>query len=854
MPGEYTLSEQDVSSGLYRFTRNRFTNAGQDSYDLPPSQDQDAFEYMQNTMPIVTDHIERRWGLSPLTTPTISPLRMAEYRVSTNLIRGIVVTDGSTAALLNEADLTTLVQPIFTYTNSAQPPRFVTSRSYLYTGNGSDMYKSSGAVGSAVQQNWGIVAPGLETTPIGPNDPGSSSEQPWTGWQTPGGIFVGPNQGYATYNLLNSFSGTPLTPGNYGFVVPADVTVTGIQVDIYGFATGNTQPLGSVSLQKAAGGSSQPILTTLPAADGQITLGGPGILWGAGWNGADFADFVQGQESGTGFRVSFTPQADPTGPAPNINFSLDAMKVTLYYDASFTFTTPIAVGGNITLSGGRRYQAVFQNSANNGASDLSNPTISTGPITSMSVQLESLPVSADPQVTNLVLLATPDGGDLSTLYELAILPNGTTTYTDNTPEDVLLFNNVWQETDDQGVEHGVSGNTPPPVSNIFCKHKGRIYFLQGTTLWFSKSNDEMLTSTGLMCGRYEESVPGDYQMDVSDEAEIGSCLFSDGSILYISTEKQVRRLYGDGPLNYAKPETHFTEVGVMCQELLTTISVDGRPAGVVWLTPDLKIIGSDFLFYQNLGTPIQNILNTINPNAVKNVGWSTFIARGAYQFVVFGLPTGTSTQIDTILVFDMKRKKWHTWVLPQGIVVQSLLRNITLNGTPRLLVGGYYTGPGITQQGPGPQPQIRFHWWPGGGPNPVPMTGTQTFIWELTPNNVQDVVTTALTVPITGQLRTTWQYFEDQNLRKDFDEIEVFTKDPALTLTMEGATNSAEFTSPHSILVNSPLRVSAFGEYKWYLAGCPTTDRYYRFTFTSTFADRSFTDGYRMDVIPEHKF
>lgn len=1052
---EYSLAEQDPQSGLFRYTRNRFSTAGQNSFDTPPTQDPDAFELMQNTLPVVTDHLERRWGLNPLlTNPSANALRLAEFRISTGLIRGIVSTDNTKAVLYNEADFSTLVDPLFNYANPAQPPRFLTSRSYLYSGNGSDMLKSNGVAGSAVQQNWGIVAPGIETAPFGPNNPGAVASVPvHNGWTNPGALITGapfvdgnlqelagwatlvggdvggvpptsygftqfqPPSGtamqlstngpasanwrayitggrpifaqnigllnmsftlntdvntpgvaqaiefdtrvsvdgwnynfsarlnyaaggtlqisdgsqpanwvdtgfvpgvltpgttyqilceykfdttakkysiiavtigatryvipsnlqnltplnlswadgaypqlqqningsggaysmlvdnmeylwprvagsqYATYTLQNGQTiGPDLEPGFYGFNVSSDINVSGVQVDVYGYSTGNAEGILQVSLNKATGGTSEIKLANLatdPAT--HIVLGGPKDLWGTQWSSADFSDGDPSKFVMSGFYVNGIPLAP--GPAgtyvPDINFFISAIQVTIYYPGSFSFTL---AAGNIALLNGRRYGLVFQNGANNGTSDLSAMTPSTGALTSKEVVLNGLPVSPDPQVTGKVLLATADGGDISTLYQVAILPNSTTTYTDDTSEDALLLANIWQETDDQGIEHGVSGNTPPPATNLFCKHKGRVYFLQGSTLWFSKSNDEMLTSTGLLCGRYEESVPGDYQMDISDEAEIGSCLFSDGTILYIATEKQIRRLYGDGPTNFAKPETHFTEVGVLCPELLSTISVDGRPAGVCWVTPDLKVIGSDFLFYQNIGTPVQDILDNINADVIRSVGWSTFIAKGPFQFYVLAVPTGSNTAIDTLLIYDFTRKKWHTWVLPDGLVVQSLLRNITVNGTPRLLLGGHY----LVKSG-GTQRQVPY-------------------IWELSPDLSQDQVTATLTLPITAKIRTTWQYFEDQNLRKDFDEIEIFTKDPNMTLTLEAASNIDEFDNPVPVVSNMTLRKSAFGEYKWYLAGYPTVDRYYRFTFTSSLADRAFTDGYRMDIIPEHRF
>src|SRR5258708_32324032 len=161
--------------------------------------------------------------------------------------------------------------------------------------------------------------------------------------------------------------------------------------------------------------------------------------------------------------------------------------------------------GPITLNSGRVYYAVFHNSVTGHYSDLSPVSASTNAATGAFFPLTNIPVSSDPQVDSVYILATADGGDPTILYLVGFVTNGTTTFTDNIAEPSLILGLVYQFTDTSGNNFGVVGNQPPPQGSLIIKHRGRLFTAVGQIVYFSKSFSELITSTTTITGRYEEA-------------------------------------------------------------------------------------------------------------------------------------------------------------------------------------------------------------------------------------------------------------------------------------------------------------------------------------------------------------
>ena len=484
-------------------------------------------------------------------------------------------------------------------------------------------------------------------------------------------------------------------------------------------------------------------------------------------------------------------------------------------------SSPISAGA-ITLTTGRVYFVVYFNNVSQSYSDLSPASAITGPLTAENEELTDIPVSTNPQVTSKLILATADGGDPTTLYELAIIPNAQTSYLDATPEATLLAATIWQDTDSSGNTHGVFGNFPPPVGAMYpTTHNGRIWLTTGEILLFSKSLDDVTTSSGVIAGRYEEAWPPSNAINVAVGAEEIHGLLSDGQTLYIGTESHIFRVTGDSPSNFSEPEIVFPQTGLLNQDVWQLVYLEGTPVGTMWLTPDLRVMGSDFNTYDDVGTPVQDTLNNINL-AATYPAWAVMVSNGPYNFYILAVPTGSNNSPDTFLVFDMRLRKWYTWNFADNFV--SGIFYTTLSGIPRWIF--------------------------------TDATGTVRLI---DPTMVEDRATDAAPVPITSTIQTSWLDMGDDRLRKSLNECEVLTVDPNIEVTIWGATTTLEFSAPNSELVANQVPIQNFlGDYKVFLTGTQSIDRNYRYKFVSTSTSTSSTSdtilsAFAVEARPLHR-
>ena len=800
--------------GQWRYIRSTFALAGQDSFTLPPSQNPDMFELLQNILPPAQQSLQRRWGYTFLNTLNVSTLNgtvvaATLYYNFTNNFRKIVWPVGNLVQVTNE-DGSNYDTALFT--SMAQPVRLCSSRSFAYfaSGNVSDLLKWDGSAtanglssGNQGVTKWGIdinntIAGG---SVFGPNAVGTASTVggAWSevlNIKVADGVYA---TGTATVTgpfqsaQVGQMSGTAL-----GFALAIDDKILGVQVQIKGFqaVTAGSLGLGGsanlvVQLIKNSVVVGVAELVALPGSNGFVTVGGSNDLWGSTWVASD----INNSNFGVAIFASAKTGSHTTGAT--VQFNVDFVEVTVY-----STTNGIIVGaptsGSITLISGRTYFYAFQNSYTGHISDLSGPSASTGPLTSKNQPLSSIGVSADPQVDTVIILATSDGGDQTLLYFVVALANGTTTYTDNTPDTILVTGNVYFETDQFGNEIGVADNTPPPSQLLYpTPHRGRIYGASNQNLFFSKAESELLTSTGLLAGKFEEAWPGLNYFTITSGADVITGLLTDGSVLYVGTTRKVVRLFGDGPSNFTKPEVLFNDVGVLNQDVWRMVFSQGNPLGAMWLTPDYKVMGSDFNTYINVGLPIQDVLNSINTSVAAMVSWSAYVALGIYNLYILAIPTGINTEPDTLLVFDLNGRQWFTWNLADQPV------------------GGVWN---ITQPG---QP-VTYFLAPSGALYQFDQTQTQDRVGN-TPVNVQ------------AQARTSWLGIVDPSARLYMNEIEVATADPNLQVTVEGASTSAEFAGQQNAVVTAaPLVTKPRGELAVFLSTTPCKDRYYRLTFTST--------------------
>ena len=627
-------------------------------------------------------------------------------------------------------------------------------------------------------------------------------------------------------------SGTdPIGPGT--FLITSIVNSTQFKVD-FTRPNGGSVPVplggGGTATVSAGGTTTAPIFqvaltadgvtqlgtshstTSLPASISKVTFGGPNDLWGT-------ASFVPNSNFGV-----FMSTTLGSG-WPDTTFSVDFVQITLFF-VPLALNATIGAAGNITLLNGRVYYYAFQRSNTGTTSGLSNASLSTGPVTSKQINLSNIGISNDPQVDTVLILATADGGDQTTLYELARLPNGTTTYTDNTPDALtasvptgpsLLTSNVWQDTDIFGNLHGIANNDLPPIAFFPTKHKGRLYMANGPNLFFSKNLDDITTSTGTITTKWEEAWPATNVLDISQQDETIQGLLSDGETLWIGTERSIRRLVGDSPANFQIPEVQFNEAGLLSQEVWKIVMFEGQPVGVMWLTPDLRLMSSDFNTYKDIGTPIQDVLNSINNSALSSAH-ACFVSGAAFDLYMLYIPTGTNTTPDTVCVYNIRSQRWTIWN-PTDTVTTSLF-NIAVNGIPQWLFAS------------------------GAGP---------LYFWDPSVNVDRNGGVTS-TYPASAQ--TSWLDLGDATMRKALNQILITTSDVGLSLTVFGATTDGDLDSGAvTIATNIPVQTGPLGDIFVPLAGYVTKYRWYKFLFTSSNSTtQDVLDAFNLEVIPFHRW
>jgi hypothetical protein len=478
-------------------------------------------------------------------------------------------------------------------------------------------------------------------------------------------------------------------------------------------------------------------------------------------------------------------------------------------------TTAVTIGalaaGSVTLLQGRKYYGAFKNSTTGHVSDLNPVSVTTGPVAAQNIPLTWAETTTDTQVDRRLWLATADGGNEETLYLLADTAIATTTLTDNITDDVLILGSTYLEVDDFGEQHGIADNSPPPMGTFPTKHKGRIWVVNGQNLYFSKNQDEVTNSQGLITSRYEESWPADYVLDIAEGTETVRGLLSDGDVLYVGTERHVRKISGTGPSDLTVPEIAFNNVGVLNQDVWKIVYSEGAPVGSIWLTPDFRLIASDFNVYRNVGEPVQTTLNSINRSAASKCH-AMFGSEGAYDLYILAVPTGVNTECDTLIVYQLSTKKFFIWKLPE--VTYSMHFNVKADGTPQWLF----------------------------------TSATSLLQFDKTVRQDHGI-------SFTVTVRTSWLNLGDSSTRKVLNELE-FLGDPNVAITVEGATTDAEFLAPQTVVSGSTVTTGPLGQLKLYLAGKTSKSKFYRFSYvmgSNNSSNSGDIDGYSAEAFAIHR-
>lgn len=744
---------------LERTTFTGFTSVGIDRFTNILSMSPEGFLSLDNIIPSSDGSFDRRWGLAVRTTPawTDATQRLFSYAAKADTTNpGTVDSYGIFAAHGNKLDLDWAEAGPFPFNSLTFPTAndiyAVVSRGYLYASDSSARGKklNPSQAGHDTAEKWGIITP----TPGG-----------WIGGSGIGGISEG--------------------------VSSATISIIG------------------------GGGA---------GATGTVTIGSGGVITGAGLTAL-----------GSGYVTEpIVTIANVGGTVTGrIRAVIGTDSTSVYYQK----VVSLVMEGTITLNAGRMYAIAFKNSETGHVSDFATGlmvgyNLFSDSSNTYTQSVGTLPVfmsfqipDSDPQVDQVVLLATADGGDLSTLYEVHTfdltdftLAAGTysLTYYDHLPDtfngtsgvtDTLLAQNIWVEPDGLGGTVGIDGNTPPLDGlTKYILHKGRFFGTDGKSLYFSKSLAEVTTSTGLITSKWEEAWPGDYLFDVAYGDELIVGLISDGDILYIGTTKNIYRLLGDSPSNFALPATIFRGVGVLSQDCWSVFYKDDVPAGYTWVTPDRKIMLSDFNSYTEIGKYIYPLLGGATPVQVQSVSY------GPYSLAIYSLNTTNSWKY---FIYDTKEGGWYSWTRDLSSMGGGFF---TLNSQPIL---SYTDSSGISRIYTG----AFLHKGATDASFLVYFEPTQFFDAALGSVLTQNT--------INYDIRTGWLDMGDSTAFKVINDMEVWSLDVPLQVSAYGLSHLDSFGS-EVLLKTGSLVTGPMGMKKFYLAGTDTANRYFSFRFFST--------------------
>lgn len=757
---------------LERLAFGNFTGATIDQFTDPVAQNPSSFLNMQNVLPCISGGFNLRWGLSLAETVsrTTPYIRMMSYAAAQD------------TTLSGSSDTRLLLGTDGQHVDVLYPE--VGSAGFAFTA-----FPSTGNVFGITSRDW-FYASNEVSRPWKVDFSEASVNTNWQwGINDPPGVAAGSQAIYPIVFDTSTVSFPQATSGINYTSAPTVVLTGGGGTGAAG--TAHVHNGGVTTIDVSAGGSGY---TTAPA----VTFTGGG---------------------GTSALAVAVVGTDPSNTA------------------TYQKVVAIVSTGAVILNVGRRYAIALKNSytghtgsfipSNNlfgySLSADSDAIVFQG-ATQITVGITmTFSGAIDPQWDTVVLLATTDGGDLEHLYEVAQIPRSsfsvagsvyTFTYIDQTPDTyndtygsgaTLINNNLWVDVDANNNIIGIFENEPPPPTiGKFVTHKGRLFGTDGRSLYFSKSIDEVTTSTGLITSKWEEAWPPGNVLDIAYDLEKITGLLSDGEILYIGTTDNIYRLLGDNSQNFSIPGTIFRGVGVQSQDTWTVVYKDNVPAGYMWTTPDHKIMLSDFNTYNEVGRPIYPLIKNLTVSSVQSLSW------GPYSFTLFSMNTGGNP---IFFLYDNKAGGWYEWlrVLPVA------------TGNPAVPLFSYTLESGV---------QRMFAL--------ISIAGTLNTLQFFDQTSTIDAalgVSNPATA-ISWLIETSWLNLADTASTSILNELEVWTDDPDTNVIVYRANIPVEFNPSSSVIVKSgPLVTGPLRTKKIYLAGQVSSGRYHKavfFTNTAT--------------------
>jgi hypothetical protein len=501
---------------------------------------------------------------------------------------------------------------IFTDTQ-ATPFDFVVSNNTIYFSNGHTAKKWDPLNGVS---NWGIAIGSLNNA-VGPTITGLGANAGGAGaaWTNPNNVTSAVSFATVTVGALATSQAVNCT--QFGFSIPSTNTIQGISVTMDVIASHFNEKFVAFLLKNGSQvGASRNV--TPATSVSTVTLGSSSDLWGTTWVPNDI------NQTAFGVAVIATETAG-TGA----NFSLRNVKITLYGTGGPTVSV-LAGAGGMNAAAGYTYEFCYGNSQTGHISSPTPVSSATGTFTNKAGVQVTLTASTDPQVDQIRVFRTTDGGG-GTYFELPTSPyvNTSTNVTDAAADASLQIGSIAPTP---------TFNDPPTPFRGMSYFSGRIWGFTGNKVWFSGLEE-------INQGVPEESFPSgiagnfwsfDQPIQAMAVAGIGS-----NQLLAVLCGGRVYGITGN-TLDTFRRFIISTRRG--CRNLACVSALGGM---VAWLDSSNMVFGSD-------GNSVEELSTLVRPDFVNLVAANcslTFHTAGRFHWMV--LSTGTQ-----LYVYDVDQDQW----------------------------------------------------------------------------------------------------------------------------------------------------------------------------------------------------
>ena len=403
-----------------------------------------------------------------------------------------------------------------------------------------------------------------------------------------------------TVNISGSGSGATATAGittagtvlnaqslvgtNYGITIPSGNNVTGVSlvlnigVTISGGTASISYPVQLIYQNQLIG--SAEMLSVI--ADGTVRMVTAGST-SDGWN----ASLASAIVSDSTFGFALTPSITVLTGTPSIAFQVNGYSITIYGTGGPTVSLTT---GTLTATVGYEYVVAYGNSASGDVSNATPPSQLIKP-TAQGVQVD-LVASTDPQVNQIWVFRTADGGSTFLNLPTSPYPNVTANVVDNALDGQLSI------TQQAAV---VLENTPPPTGATDpVLYLGLVWVHVGNVVYFTRVTSAVVGNT------YEDFPPAN--VFAFPETVIRKIPINAGLLVF--TTSNIYIILGQNTSSsvlYSSP--FLASYGILSWNALW---IDGSI--IYFFTADHRLIRLDpSSGVEDMGFPIGNLLASVDP-------------------------------------------------------------------------------------------------------------------------------------------------------------------------------------------------------------------------------------------------